>query len=105
MIGNLLTDLPADLEEEQFCTLLQRPGVRLERIVSFGHATPPGEWLSQTHDEWVLLTKGAATLTLEGEAPTALRAGDHVLIPAGRRHRVDWSEPKAPTVWLALHVG
>ena len=25
------------------------------------------------------------------------------LIPAHRRHRVEWTDPEAPTVWLALH--
>jgi len=79
--------------------------VRLERIVSTGQATPPGEWLSQAHEEWVLLLKGAAILTLEGEAPLMLGPGDHVLIPADLRHRVDWTDPRAPTVWLALHIG
>ena len=67
--------------------------------------TPPGEWLSQAHEEWVLLLKGAAILTLEGEAPLMLGPGDHVLIPADLRHRVDWTDPRAPTVWLALHIG
>ena len=105
MIGNLLADLPAELQDEQFLDLLERPGVRLERIVSTGQATPHGEWLSQAHEEWVLLLKGAAALTLEGETPLTLSPGDHVLIPAGRRHRVDWTDPSAPTVWLAAHFG
>jgi hypothetical protein len=34
--ANLLGDLPVLSAEEQFVTLLQRPGVRLERIVSTG---------------------------------------------------------------------
>jgi len=105
MSGNLLADLPARLGEETFVALLDRPGVRLERIVSTGQATPPGEWLSQAHEEWVLLLKGAAILTLEGEAPLMLGPGDHVLIPADLRHRVYWTDPRAPTVWLALHIG
>lgn len=104
MRGNLLADLPDASDEEQFLELLRRPNVRLERIVSLGQATPPGEWLNQPHEEWVLLLKGAAKLTLEGEPPLTLEPGDHVLIPAGRRHRVDWSDPRTPTVWLALHI-
>lgn len=105
MTGNLLADLPRALDDEQFLELLRRPSVRLERIVSAGHATPPGEWLSQAHEEWVLLLKGEAILTLEGQAPLTLEPGDHVLIPAGHRHRVDWTDPRPPTVWLALHIG
>jgi cupin 2 domain-containing protein len=105
MNGNLLADLPVELQSEQFLALLERPGVQLERIVSHGQATPPGEWLSQPQDEWVLLLAGAARLTLEGQDSFALGPGDHVLIPAGQRHRVDWTQPNAPTVWLALHLG
>ncbi|MHB8901737.1 MAG: cupin domain-containing protein [Thermoguttaceae bacterium] len=37
----------------------------------------------------------------EGE-PRLLGAGDHVRIPAGKRHRVEWTSPREPTVWLAV---
>ena len=105
MPDNLLADLPDALDDEQCRDLLRRPGVRLERIVSTGQATPPDAWLSQAHEEWVLLLSGAAGLTLEGEPPLTLGPGDHVLIGAGRRHRVDWTDPHGATVWLALHIG
>ncbi|NTV46153.1 MAG: hypothetical protein HGB11_06455, partial [Chlorobiales bacterium] len=36
--------------------------MRLERIVSEGHATPGGEWFDQEWDEWVILLSGSATL-------------------------------------------
>jgi cupin 2 domain-containing protein len=104
MTSNLLSHLPAHLAEERFDLLLARPGARLERIVSTGQATPEGQWLSQDHEEWVLLLDGAAGLTLEGEAALTLGPGDWLLIPAGRRHRVDWTRPDEPTVWLALHL-
>ena len=102
-MDSLLHDLPAGLEAaERFEDLLTRPGVRIERIVSTGQSTPPGEWMDQAWDEWVLLVLGRAGLTLEGDAPTTLTAGDWLLIPAHRRHRVDWTG--APTVWLAVHL-
>jgi cupin 2 domain-containing protein len=101
-VDSLLRDLPAGAEAaERFEDLLTRPGVRIERIVSSGQSTPPGEWLDQAWDEWVLVVAGRAGLTLEGAAPATLTPGDHVLIPAHRRHRVDWTE--TPTVWLAVH--
>jgi cupin 2 domain-containing protein len=101
-VPSLLDDLPAAAEtNERFEDILRRPGARLERIVSSGHATPPGEWLEQAWDEWVLLVGGRAGLTLEGEASVVLKPGDHVLIPASKRHRVDFTE--TPTVWLAMH--
>jgi cupin 2 domain-containing protein len=104
VIANLLADLPTRLVDEDFSALLERPGVRLERIVSTGQATPEGQWLNQPGEEWVLLLSGAAGLTLEGEDVLSLCPGDHLLIPAGRRHRVDWTDPDAPTVWLAVHI-
>ena len=104
MAPSLLDGLPAGPEAaERFEDLLTRPGVRIERIVSTGQSTPPGEWLEQAWDEWVLLIAGGAGLTLEGDPALALHPGDHLLIPAPRRHRVDWTE--TPTVWLAVHLG
>jgi cupin 2 domain-containing protein len=84
--------------------LLEAPGFRLERIVSMGHATPAGRWYDQDRAEWVLLLRGGAGLRFEDDAaPLTLRPGDHVLIPARRRHRVEWTDAAEPTVWLALH--
>lgn len=98
---NLLDALPAPGPEEDFSTLLQRPGVRLERIVSHGHRSPEGFWYDQGHDEWVMLVQGEAALELEGQAPLTLKPGDTLLIPAHCRHRVAFTGPA--TVWLALH--
>ncbi len=85
--------------------LLAGPGVRIERIVSAGHASPPGFWYDQPHMEWVALLAGAARLRFEDTAePLLLKPGDHVAIAAHRRHRVDWTDPAQPTVWLAVHV-
>jgi cupin 2 domain-containing protein len=80
--------------------------VRVERITSRGHATPPGEWYDQPQDEWVALLAGAARLLVEGEpAARELRPGDWVLLPARLRHRVEWTDPDRDTVWLAVHAG
>ena len=46
-VTNLLTPPASGLDEEYFETLLQRPGIRVERIVSSGQATPAGEWYDQ----------------------------------------------------------
>lgn len=86
--------------------LLDAPNLRLERIVSAGQATPAGEWLDQDRDEWVILLRGAAGVSFEGEAGMRLlAAGDYLHIPARRRHRVEWTAPGEPTVWLAVHFG
>jgi cupin 2 domain-containing protein len=52
----------------------------------------------------VLVLAGSAGLLLEGEAkPRVLRAGDYLLIPPHRRHRVAWTDGERPTAWLAVH--
>lgn len=101
---NLLADLPNSLTEERFDTLLETPAFRLERILSLGHATPPGEWYDQDRDEWVMLLQGRARLAIEGrEQAAVLNPGDCILLPAHCRHRVEWTDPDLMTVWLALH--
>jgi len=100
---NLFEALPDDQAREDFSEILRRPGVRIERIVSHGQATPVDAPYEQAHDEWVLLLKGGAGLLIEGAEEISLRPGDHVLIPAHRRHWVTWTEADGPTVWLAVH--
>ena len=101
---NLVAHLPEALDGEIFDPLLTQPSFLLERILSTGQATPPGQWLEQDRHEWVLLFAGAATLRFEGsEENLDLKPGDYALIPAGCRHRVEWTDPNQPTVWLALH--
>lgn len=104
-LANLLADLPEALGAEQLDDLLVRPGVRVERIVSTGQASPPGFWYDQAWTEWVLLLAGRARLRLESaDQVHHLRPGDHLLIPPHVRHRVDWTSPDEPTVWLAIHL-
>lgn len=104
-IGNLLAAAPAALPEELFETLLERPGCRIERIVSRQHATAPGEWYDQERDEWVLLVQGAAGLQIEGrDGLLELGPGDYLLLPAHCRHRVAWTAQDGDTIWLALHL-
>jgi len=103
---NLLAGLPDASSGEKFETLLERNGVRMERIVSHGQATPDGEWYDQEGDEWVMVIAGRAGLLIEGESqPRVLGPGDHADLPAHCRHRVTWTDPDGPTVWLAVHWG
>jgi cupin 2 domain-containing protein len=102
--ANLLAELPDASEGEVFTELLARPGCRIERIVSQGQVTPPDQPYRQAHDEWVLLLAGAARVVL-GDAETVLGPGDTLFIPAGTEHRVTFTDPERPTVWLAVHLG
>lgn len=102
--GNLFKSLPKNLPEELIENLVEEDGLRLERIVSTGHVTPDGEWYDQESDEWVVLLTGAAKLRFQApDELLTMRPGDFVKISAHRKHRVDWTDPDAPTVWLALH--
>jgi cupin 2 domain-containing protein len=102
-MGNLFADLPTVLAEELIELLAETRHVRIERIVSTGHASPEGFWYVQEELEWVVLLKGEARLLFEGDdEPITMRAGDHILIPAHRKHRVEWTTPNEPTVWLAV---
>jgi cupin 2 domain-containing protein len=104
VIPNLFGVADPTTPGEVFEALIETLDVKLERIVSRGHATPAGQWYEQSTDEWVAVLRGSASLRFEDESePVVLRPGDHVLILAGRRHRVEWTDPAQPTVWLALH--
>lgn len=104
-IANIFADLPPGQSGEEFEPLASRGKVRIERIVSRGHATPEGEWYDQEWDEWVVLLSGSAGLLFEGdEGPFVLKPGDYLMIPAHCRHRVAWTDPTERSIWLAVHI-
>lgn len=104
-VENIFDGVDIRADAERFDALLQRRGLRLERIVSHGQASPPGFWYDQPHDEWVMVLRGAARLEVEGAPERYLAPGDHMLLPAHCRHRVAWTADDEPTVWLAVHFG
>ena len=99
---NLLEDLPTDLATELVEILAENKQVRIERIVSTGHSSPPEFWYDQHETEWVVLLTGAAELLFDDQSSVSLSPGDHLLIPAHRRHRVESTSSSEPTVWLAV---
>jgi cupin 2 domain-containing protein len=100
-MNSLFADIPATLPEELVETLVEAANVRLERIVSHGHASPTDFWYDQGQHEWVLLVQGAARLRFQHEV-VEMKPGDFVNIPAHKRHRVEWTTEEQPTVWLAV---
>jgi predicted metal-dependent hydrolase len=103
-VHNLFNDPAVCLGKEFFETMVAAAGVRLERIVSYGQSTAAGTWLQQADNEWVLLLSGRAKLALEQEPGSlVMEPGDHIMIAAGCRHRVEWTDPVQTTIWLALH--
>jgi cupin 2 domain-containing protein len=102
-MNNLFADLPSSLVEELVTVIAANRHVRIERIVSTGHRSAENFWYQQQEHEWVVVLQGEARLLFEGDdAPVPLVPGDHVLIPARTRHRVEWSTADEPTVWLAV---
>ncbi|GAB6039860.1 cupin domain-containing protein [Endothiovibrio diazotrophicus] len=105
MIQNLFQSIPTALPEEFMETLAGGDGCRVERIVSRGHRSPDGFWYDQEEREWVTVLKGAARLRIERDGITEtveMGPGDWIDLPAHTRHRVEWTDPDADTVWLAV---
>lgn len=102
-MSNLFFPLPSSFEEETFEDLLTSSSVRIERIVSRGHQSPATGWYDQEENEWVVVLEGSAVILLEeGGREVRLDKGDYLNIPAHCRHRVAWTDPDCPTIWLAV---
>ena len=99
---NLFAGIPAALAGEFTERLAGSAGARVERVVSRGHASPPGFWYDQPETEWVVVVSGRARLQFDGGVSVELAAGDHLTIPPHTRHRVEWTSDREDTVWLAV---
>jgi cupin 2 domain-containing protein len=97
--GNLFDDAAPPREGERVDRLLTQRNLVVERIVS-GASVPPGEYLP-SQDEWVVLLKGDAVLTIAGET-LKLESGDYVFLPAGVPHTLERVSEGA--LWLAVHL-
>lgn len=103
---NLFESLPAFAPNELVEVLAESESVRIERIVSTGHSSPENFWYDQPEHEWVVVLRGEARLRFDGDDDGVLmKPGDHISIPANRRHRVESTAPDEPTVWLAVFYG
>lgn len=103
-LPNLFANIPSNLPQELFETILSKPNVRIERIVSQGQSSPQGFWYDQDQSEFVVLLHGAARLRFE-DGEVEMMPGSFIDIPANKRHRVEWTSPDQQTIWLAVHYG
>ena len=101
-ITNLLAGTFAETPDEFSEVLVENQHVRIERIVSYGQASPAGFWYDQAEHEWVTVLTGRAKLRFE-DRTIEMGPGDCVNIPAHTKHRVEWTMPEGPTIWLAVH--
>ena len=97
-------DLPSSLtNQELFESLVSADNILIERIISTGQTTPPGEWYDQDRDEWVILLQGSASLAYADGTDIKLTTGDYLFIPAHQKHRVEYTSSEPPCIWLAVH--
>ena len=105
-MANLFAGIPSTMPDELIEVIAGSSSstCRVERIVSTGHSSPKGYWYDQQENEWVVVLKGEAKLRFEDddEEPLLMKPGDWVAIPAHKKHRVEWTTPVEPTVWLAV---
>ena len=103
-VKNLFQDIPSSLPTEVIETIAGSDSVRIERIISRGHAGAAHAWYDQDTHEFVVLLQGQARLQFaEDDTLVTLKPGDYLNIPAHQRHRVDWTDPEHDTVWLTVH--
>ncbi len=100
--ANIFENIPTDLSEEVFEKILSTSDFTLERIISHGHTSPKEGWYIQKKSEWVIVLEGEAILSFQ-DKDIRLKKGEYINIPAGTKHKVSWTKPDSPTIWLALH--
>jgi cupin 2 domain-containing protein len=103
-LTNIYQDLPQQLPKEVVQTLIRATDVRIERIISHGHASAKDFWYDQPQHEWVIVLQGAARLQFE-DGMLEMKVGDFINIPAFKKHRVDWTTSDQPTIWLGVRYG
>ena len=82
--------------------ILDSPSILIERVVSTGQVTPPGEWYDQEQDEWLIVLQGAGELSYEDGSRIKLATGDYLFIPAHLKHRVEYTSTEPPCIWLTI---
>lgn len=100
---SFLSNLPDASKDEITEVILENDKIRVERIVSQGQKSPDGFYYDQNEDELIYLIKGAAKLHLiEANQSIHLIEGDFYYIPAHLKHRVEETDHKSKTIWLAV---
>jgi cupin 2 domain-containing protein len=101
-VENIFRTTAGVLGKEDFLTLLESNGVKVERVVSHAARSPQEFWYDQAHAEWVMIVQGEATLEFESGQRVTMKEGDYLTIPPHARHRVHQTGPE--TIWLVVHV-
>jgi cupin 2 domain-containing protein len=99
----IFSSLPDKFEHEFFEELLRHKNIKIERIVSRGHASPETGWYNQEENEWVIVLEGSGSILFESGEEFNLKKGDYLNIPAHTKHQVTRTDPNNVTIWLAIH--
>lgn len=101
--GNLFKIKESEHQTNEIFEILADGAARIERIISNGQITPENKWYNQELDEWVVLIQGKSTILFENSIEIQLIAGDYLLIPAHKAHRVIYTSTSPACIWLAIH--
>lgn len=88
---------------EIFEKLHESEKIKIEKIVTNGAISSPGEWYDQDQDEWVLLLQGTASLEFKNGIIKELESGEYIFIPAHKKHRVLKTSAHLNCIWLTIH--
>ncbi len=99
---NLFANLPTDRTVEHFQDIVSQGNVRIERIVSYGQQSPEQGWYDQSQQEWVMVLQGRGIVVFDDGREFDLTAGDSLLVAAGQKHKVSYTDPAHATIWLAV---
>ncbi len=102
-VKNFFETTSDKLPEELIEIISHNDSVKIERIISEGHSSPPGFWYDQETNEFVILLEGSAILKFENGQTINLKKGDYLTIPAHVKHRVEYTPSDRKTFWLAVH--
>ncbi len=86
-IRNLFEE-KSEADSESRGSLVDADGVRVERIGLRAKAGTEKSWHHQDTDEWVMMARGGAVLEFEDGGQVPMKAGDHLMIPRKKKHRV-----------------
>ena len=85
-VGNIFESIPNAMKDEVIESLIESKVVKIERIISKGHASPKAGWYEQDQDEWVIILRGSATIKYENIEQICINEGGQINIPAGTKH-------------------
>ena len=102
-VRNLFDVTKENFSNEIFERMIENENFVLEKIISEGHSSPRDFWYDQNKNEFVILISGSAKLQYDDGQITNLNPGDYLIIPAHKKHRVEWTDPNQKTFWIALH--